>query len=282
MAAELHLHLEGSVPAADLGLPPFQYSSFSGFLQCFKSVVQCLRSPQDYARITHALLRELHTAGIDYAEVTLSAGVVLWKGQDLRAVFEAIHAACAGANIQWQMDAVRQFGPEAALRVAEIAAEYAGVGVVSFGIGGDEQAGPAHWFKEAFRYALDHGLRVTAHAGESDGPQSVWQALEIGAERIGHGIRAIEDAALVRHLAQHQIPLEVCLTSNVRTGVVASLAAHPARRLYQAGVPITLNTDDPAIFGTTLAQEFAIARDALGFTDAELQQIAANAYRFRF
>ena len=282
MAAELHLHLEGSVPAAALGLEPYQYTGFSGFLQCFKSVVQCLNSPEDYARITRELLRELADAGIDYAEVTLSAGVVLWKGQDLRAVFEAIRGASAGANIQWHMDAVRQFGPAAAMQVARIAAEYAGAGVISFGIGGDEQTGPAHWFKDVFRFARDRGLRLTAHAGESDGPASIWQALEIGAERIGHGIRAIEDAALVRHLALHQIPLEVCLTSNVLTGVVASLEDHPARRLYLEGVPITLNTDDPAIFGTTLAHEFQIARKRLGFTPAELDQIAANAYRFRF
>ena len=270
------------MPAAALGLKPYEYTGFAGFLQCFKSVVQCLNTPEDYARITQALLGELHRAGIDYAEVTLSAGVVLWKGQDLRAVFEAIREACDGANVQWQMDAVRQFGPEAAMRVAEIAAEYAGAGVVSFGIGGDEKAGPAHWFKEVFHHAREHGLRLTAHAGESDGPASIWQALEIGAERIGHGIRAIEDPALVRHLATHQIPLEVCLTSNVLTGVVASIEQHPARRLFLAGVPITLNTDDPAIFGTTLEREFQIARESLGFRDEELQQIAANAYRFRF
>ena len=282
MAAELHLHLEGSVPAADLGLDPYQYTGFSGFLQCFKSVVQCLNTPQDYARITRALLRELQTAGIDYAEVTLSAGVVLWKGQDLRAVFEAMREACAGANIQWHMDAVRQFGAPAAMQVARIAAEYAGAGVVSFGIGGDERAGPAEWFKDVFRFARDRGLRLTAHAGESDGPASIWQALAIGAERIGHGIRAIEDAALVRHLARHQIPLEVCLSSNVLTGVVPLIEEHPARRLYQAGVPITLNTDDPAIFGTTLAREFEIAREKLGFTPEELDHVAANAYRFRF
>jgi len=270
------------VPAADLGLEPYQYTGFSGFLQCFKSVVQCLNTPEDYARITRALLRELGHAGIDYAEVTLSAGVVLWKGQDLRAVFEAIRDASAGANILWHMDAVRQFGPSAAMQVARIAAGYAGAGVVSFGIGGDEKTGPAEWFQDVFRFARDRGLRLTAHAGESDGPGSIWQALEIGAERIGHGIRAIEDAALVSHLARHQIPLEVCLTSNVLTGVVASIEEHPARLLYLEGVPITLNTDDPAIFGTTLAREFQIAREGLGFTDAELEQVASNAYRFRF
>lgn len=282
MAAELHLHLEGSVPAAELGLDPYQYTGFAGFLQCFKRVVQCLHKPEDYARITHALLRELQAAGIDYAEVTLSAGVVLWKGQDLRAVFEAIREACGSANIQWNLDAVRQFGPAAAMQVARVAAEFVGAGVVSFGLGGDERTGPAEWFHDVFRFARARGLRLTAHAGESDGPASIWQALEIGAERIGHGIRAIEDAALVRHLALHQIPLEVCLTSNVLTGVVASLEDHPARRLYLEGVPVTLNTDDPAIFGTTLAREFQIAREHLGFTPAELDQIAANAYRFRF
>ena len=282
MAAELHVHLEGSIAAADLGLAPFAFDDFAGFIQCFKSVVLCLQDPEDYARVTRALCASFVEQQIDYAEVTLSAGVVLWRQHDLRAVVAAVLDASRESNVYWNLDAVRQFGPDAALRVAEIAGEYSGGRVVSFGIGGDEVAAPAGWFKEAYACARGRSLRLTAHAGETDGPASVWAALAIGAERIGHGVRAIDDPVLVKHLGDHQIPLEVCPTSNIRTGAIARWEQHPALALHRAGVPLTLNTDDPAIFGTTLAQEFAVARERLGFTPEELAQVAANAYRFRF
>ena len=122
-------------------------------------------------------------------------------------------------------------------RVAEFAASRVDDGVVAFGIGGDEARGPARLFQETFRNASAHGLRLTAHGGETTGPESIWEALEMGAERIGHGIRAIDDPVLVRHLRDHDIPLEVCLSSNVATGAVASLREHPIRRLFDAGVP---------------------------------------------
>jgi len=285
MAAELHVHLEGTVDPASLGLSRQPCPDFAAFIQIFKSIVQRLNSPEDYARITREMLSGFAAQGIDYAEVTLSAGVVLWKGQDLHRTYEAIRAACAALpeiQVKWCFDAVRQFGAEAALRVIEIAAEFKDEGVICFGIGGDEVRGPARDFDKVFALARQKGLRLTAHAGESDGPQSVWEALSIGAERIGHGIRSIEDPALVRHLRDHAIPLEVCISSNIVTGVVPRLEDHPVRRLFDAGVPITLNTDDPAIFETTLAQEFQIARDHFGFTQDELSQVAANAYRFAF
>jgi len=293
--AELHLHLEGSVePETMQELDPgltleatramYRFHDFRGFIEAYKSVVERLRTPEDYARITRALLRRLAAEKVQYAEITLSAGVVLWKRQEFAPVYAAVRQAAAEfpVEVHWILDAVRHFGVEQAMRVAELAGERVNDGVVAFGIGGDEERGPAAWFGEVYRFAKGAGLRLTAHAGETVGPESVWAALEIGAQRIGHGIRAVEDAALLRHLRDRGIPLEVCITSNVATGAVASLDAHPVRRLYDAGVPITLNTDDPAMFATTLSDEYALAAQQFGFSEAELRGISENGFRFGF
>ena len=168
------------------------------------------------------------------------------------------------------------------MEVARLAANYVGDGAISFGIGGDEIGGPALALRDAYAYARDAGLRLTAHAGETAGPESIRAAIEIGAERIGHGIRAVDDAKLMRQLREEQIPLEVCITSNVKTGAVVSLDAHPLRRLFDAGVPITLNTDDPGVFETDLAREFELAREVFGFSEVELRGVAETAERFSF
>jgi len=292
--AELHLHLEGSVgPETFAELAPelsrqqiqalYRFRDFAGFLECFKAIVKRLGSPEDYALVLGRLLERLEQQNVRYAEITLSAGVVLWKGQPLAPIYRALRAAAAGSRVEvgWIFDAVRHFGPQPALEVAQLAAERAGDGVVAFGIGGDEQRGPAEWFGEVFRYARAGGLRLTAHAGEASGPESIWAALEIGAERIGHGIRAIEDPVLVRHLRDRGIPLEICISSNLATGAAGRLEEHPAKKLYDAGVPITLNTDDPGIFSTSLSREYLLA-GRLGFSPAELEEIARNGFRFAF
>lgn len=285
--AELHLHLEGSADAESMPeLEPavYGFTDFAGFLRAYKWVVERLRTPEDYARITRRLLQKLDAQGVLYAEITLSAGVVLWKKQEFAPIYDAVREASRESPVEahWILDAVRHFGPEPAMQVAELAAERVSDGVVAFGIGGDEERGPAEWFADAYRWAKGAGLRLTAHAGETMGPPSVWAALEIGAERIGHGIRAIEDAALVEHLRERGIPLEVCITSNVMTGAVTSLEAHPVRKLYDAGVPITLNTDDPGMFATTLCGEYELAARQFGFSEAELRGIAENGFRYRF
>lgn len=296
---ELHLHLEGTVdqetlmlldPALDRATvdAAWQFADFAGFISCFKFVAQRLRGPEDYALVTRRMIEALAGQGVSYAEVTLGAGVVMWRGFDFDAVWRAIREAQAEAcqkwpvEIWWNLDAIRQFGPDHVMDVARLASRYVGDGAISFGIGGDEVAGPAELFGTAYRYAKDAGLRLTAHAGETGGPESIRAALEIGAERIGHGIRAIDDPDLVRRLREERIPLEVCITSNVLTGAVKSLDSHPVRRLFDAGVPITLNTDDPGLFGTTLQRELGIARDVFGFSAAELAQVEATAARFRF
>ena len=291
----MHLHLDGSVePETLLEIDPTltreeiaahtAYTDFAGFLKSFVWVNQRLRTPDHYARVARRLFERLAGEGVIYAEVILSAGVVLWKQQDLAAIYDALiqESARTPITVRWIFDAVRQFGVETAKPVFDLAAERVGEGVVAIGLGGDEERGPARLFADLYREARDRGLRLTCHAGEMAGPWSVWEALEIGAERIGHGIRAIEDPALVAHLAANQIPLEVCITSNLRTGAVASLAAHPIKRLYDAGVPIILNSDDPALFNCTLASEYELAAREFGFTEDQLDQLARNAFRYAF
>jgi len=287
--AELHLHLEGSIePAtlAELGAGDYRYdfADFAGFIESFKWVTSYLRSPDDYALVTRRLLESLERQNVRYAEITLSAGVVLWRKQDFGAVYDAVRAAARESKVQtyWILDAIRHFGPEHAMEVAKLAADRAQEGVVAFGIGGDEARGPAGWFREVFEFARQQGLGLTAHAGETCGPESVWQAIEIGAERIGHGISSVDDPALLRELRSRAIPLEICVSSNLATGAAASLSAHPLRRLYDSGVPVIINSDDPAMFHTTLTREFELARDHFGFSDAELQDLAENGFRHAF
>jgi len=293
--AELHLHLEGSVEPETLHeLDPatsieefralYRYADFDAFLKAFGAIGKRLRTPADYALITARLLDRLEKQNIRYAEIIIAAGVVLWKGQEFGPIFDAVREAAreSTVEVQWILDAVRQFGGEHVRSVAELAAERVDQGVVAFGIGGSEERGPAEWFGDAFAFAKGAGLRLTAHAGESMGPESVWAALGLGAERIGHGIAAARDPALMQQLRQRDIPLEICITSNLVTGVVARVEDHPVRQLYDAGVPITLNTDDPAMFGCTLTGEYRLAARQFGFSEAELRGIAENGFRYAF
>jgi adenosine deaminase/aminodeoxyfutalosine deaminase len=221
---------------------------------------------------------------VTYAEVTLSAGMMLWKGQDAAAIYEAVQreALCARLGVRWILDAVRQFGAEPAKPVFDLAAERVHDGVVAVGLGGFEAGAPASDFAELYRRARDRGLHTVCHAGETTDSKNVWDALAIGAERIGHGIRSIQDPRLMEHLRENNIPLEICVSSNLRTGAVATLEDHPVRKLFDAGVPITLNTDDPALFNCTLAGEYQLARDCFRFSGQELDLIARNGFRFSF
>ncbi len=318
--AELHLHLEGAVDVPTLvelsrrhstplpeegnryGLNPasgraltevdvgalYEYENFVGFLLAFKAVTERLRTPEDYELITYRLMQRLKQENVLHAEVYISVGVIHWRGQAFGAIFEGLERGRQrgeqefGVSLLWIFDAVRHFGTEAAQRVAREAVSYRDRNVVGIGIGGDERRGPPAWFVDVYRYAAAHGLRLTAHAGESCGPESIWGALDLGAERIGHGLTAGADIKLMTRLREAQVPVEICLTSNLRTGCCVALRDHPLRRYFESGLLVTLNTDDPSMFGTSLGREYALAQQAFGFTDQELQMLAANSFRASF
>jgi aminodeoxyfutalosine deaminase len=293
--AELHLHLEGSVEPETLHeLDPatpvtefrklYSFVNFDAFLKAFGEVGKRLRTPEDYAHITRRLLESLAAQNVQYAEIIIAAGVVLWKKQEFAPIFDAVSEAARNSpvKVRWILDAVRQFGVEDGMRVAKLAAERLDHGVVAFGIGGSEERGPADWFTDVFAFAKCAGLRLTAHAGESMGPESIWAALRLGAERIGHGIAAVNDRDLMQELRERDLPLEICITSNFVTGVVKGVADHPVRKLYDAGVPIVLNTDDPAMFGCTLVDEYRLAANTFGFSERELRGLADNSFKYAF
>ncbi len=301
--AELHLHLEGSVEPATLlelrqrhGRPGtlddvakiYSYLNFTGFLMSFKEVTDDLQTGEDYELITYHLLEKLKAENILHAEVYVSVGVCLWRKQDFASIFEGLERGRKrgerdfGVSVLWIFDAVRQFGSEAARAVFELAVRYRDRHVVGIGIGGDEQKAPPELFREAYAYAADHGLHLTAHAGESAVPESVWGALNLGAERIGHALTAVHDPELVEELSRRQIPIEICLTSNLRTGCCASISNHPVRNYFDHGLMLTLNTDDPALFRTSLNEEYQLAQSTFRFTNEHLRELARNSFEASF
>jgi aminodeoxyfutalosine deaminase len=308
--AELHLHLEGSIRpetvvelaarhGASMTLEEvaarYTYSNFTGFIESFKWVTSFLREPEDYALITRRLLEELVRQHVVYAEITLSAGVMLRRMQNVETNFSAVREASESVlyrNIHtaWIFDAVRQFGPEAATEVARWASKLHRSGIIAFGMGGDELSVPTAHFRPAFDLARSEGLRVVCHAGEIGGPESVREAVDmLGAERIGHGIALMHDTALAQSLANRHIVLENCPSSNLATGALAkqtakpdaTLADHPLGKLLEGGSLVTLSTDDPAMFHTDLLTEYSRAA-LLGLSKERLLQLAEQSFNAAF
>ena len=301
--AELHLHLEGAVESATLlelrkhhgesatlaeTEALYRYTDFPSFLMAFKEVSAHLRGPDDYELVTYRLMQRLKEENVLHAEVYVAVGVCLYRKQDFAAIFEGLERGRArgarefGVSLLWIFDATRHFGVEEAQKVFELAVRYQDRHVVGVGIGGDEIKAPAELFRGVYTYAADHGLHLTAHAGETGPAESIWGALNLHAERIGHGFSASQDPDLVEELAYRQIPVEICITSNLRTGVCKSAAEHPVKSYFDQGLMVTLNTDDPALFGTSLAREYQLAQQTLGFTDEHLRELARNSFEASF
>lgn len=312
--AELHLHLEGTiapetvVELSELGGGAamtlaeaealYAYTDFGGFLMAFKAVVGQLRGPAEYELAAWRMLEKLAAQGVKHAEVYISVGVIFrMKADEDKAdpeLFQKIFAGLErarvrgerelGVTLSWIFDAVRHFTVPEAERVFRLAArmraEYPSI--VGIGLGGDERLTGSEPFAEIYAEAREAGLRLTNHAGETTGPEAIWEALAIGSERIGHAVSAFLDEGLMAELLERQVPLELNPTSNVRTGVVGSFGEHPLRRYFDQGLLVTLNSDDPAFFGSTLEEEYGKAHREHGFSREELKRLAANSFRASF
>jgi adenosine deaminase/aminodeoxyfutalosine deaminase len=305
--AELHLHLEGTIKPETLvelskrhdetpltldgARALYQYENFLGFLMSFKAVTERLKGPDDYELITYNMIRELAAQGVVHAEVYISFGIIFyWKKTEVEPYVEAIERGRIrgekefGTTVLWIVDAVRHFGVEEGARVFHKAAELREryPSIVGIGIGGDEARGPADQFRDLYKEAKDAGLRLTAHAGESVGAESIWSAINIGAERIGHALAAQHDPELIEVLARKQIPLEINVTSNIKTGCCKAFEEHPVKEYFEAGLMITLNSDDPPMFGSDLLGEYVLAQEKYGFTLEQMRELAANAVEASF
>lgn len=311
--AELHLHLEGTVTPSTLislskkhnptnPLTPscvekfYTYTSFTHFLDTFSLVCDLLRTPADYAFITYEMMRALGEQGVLYAEVYIAFGNLLFLRPelDLRDVMRAIENARERAtrdfkvDVAWIADATRGRGVEEAGRVFRAAAtlrtEFPSL--IGIGIGGNEHAGPTALFAELYAEAKEAGLRLTAHAGESTGPDAgpkeIRAALSMEVERIGHGVAAQWDEAVLKELVSRQVPVEVNVTSNVRTGVVSRYASHPLPTFLEARVLVVLGSDDPPMFGSDLLGEYGVVVREYGYGKEECMRLARNSFEASF
>jgi adenosine deaminase len=300
---ELHLHLEGAAPpafirglAAEKGarLPAifddrgaYAFADFAQFLKVYEAATSVLTTPDDYRRLVTEVLGNLAAEGVIYAETFVSpdfcGGADLAAWRDYLAAMEEAADAAPGVELRFIVTCIRHFGPDQARRVARCAAETADGRLVGFGMAGAETVGAARDYAWAFDCAREAGLRLTAHAGEWRGPEEVRAALaDLGVERIGHGVRAIEDPALVDSLAEGGTVLEVCPGSNIALGLYPDWRAHPIARLREAGVRVTVSTDDPPFFHTSMRHEMARLQEAFGWEAAEIAALTRTAAEAAF
>ncbi len=296
---ELHIHLEGAVPYkaffelikkynGESEIPnmkkleqKFRFKDFSHFLALWNWKNEFIKEHEDFTFISSEFAREMVSQNISYAEVFFSPSDFWHHNLKTQKIAEAIRLGLSKereAKVSLIADLVRNNGAEIATVILNEVNEVKSLGIVGIGIGGSEKFYPPELFEKVFEKARTLGFFSTAHAGEADGPQSVWGAIKrLRVNRIGHGARAIEDADLVEYLSEHQIPLEMCPISNVKTGIVASVAKHPIRFYFDKGIPVTVSTDDPMMFGNSLVDEYsALARD-LGFSKSDIIRLILNA-----
>ena len=305
--AELHVHHVGSAsprivaelaarhPAA--GVPAdqellaefFTFRDFRHFIEVYLAVVDLITDAADVRMLTYEVARELAGQQVRYAELTITPYSSVHRGIPAEAFCEAIEDARLaaerdlGITLRWCFDIPGEAGLRAAELTARIATELQPAGLISFGLGGPEAGVPRGQFQPYFDQARAIGLRSVPHAGETTGPQTIWDSIRLlGAERIGHGISAADDPELLDYLRQNRIALEVCPTSNVATRAVSSLAEHPLPKLAAAGVLVTINSDDPPMFSTDLNAEYAIATELLGLDRAGLAELAKAAVTASF
>ncbi|MFI6288795.1 adenosine deaminase [Streptomyces sp. NPDC051018] len=305
--AELHVHHVGSAsprivaelaarhPDSRVPSDPeaiadfFTFTDFAHFVEIYLSVVDLIRTPEDVRLLTYEIARDMARQNIRYAELTVTPFSSTRRGIDEKAFMDAIEDARKAAEAEWGVllrwcfDIPGEAGLEAAEETTRLAVDLRPEGLVSFGLGGPEIGVARPQFKPYFDRAIAAGLRSVPHAGETTGPGTVWDALtELRAERIGHGTSAAEDPRLLAHLAEHRIPLEVCPTSNVATRAVTDLELHPIRRMVEAGVLVTVNSDDPPMFGTDLNNEYGVAARLLGLDEGGVAELAKNAVEASF
>lgn len=305
--AELHVHLVGAASVEtvlelarrrpDSGVPTeedalrefYRFTDFAHFIEVYIAVNSLVTTGEDVEALVVGLARDLVVNNVRYAEVTVTPYSHLLVGMDARDVTAALDAGRRraagehGVELGYVFDIPGECGPQAGIDTARWVLDHAPSGTVAFGLGGPEIGFPRELFAEAFDMARAAGLPTVPHAGETTGPESVWTALNrLGASRIGHGIAAADDERLMAHLAEHDIPLEICPTSNICTGAVSDLTEHPFGVLRDAGVPLTLNSDDPGMFATTLNREYEIAHSVFGLGATELADLARAAVRHSF
>jgi adenosine deaminase len=302
--AELHVHLEGAIRPAtllrlarrnDVQLPAhsleglqdfYRFRDFDHFVEVYLTITSCLRTPDDYQLIAYEFGSDCACQNVRYAEATFTILTnVKYTGLSWQEILGGLNAGRAqardefGVDWRWVFDIARNF-PQTQEPTLEIALAARDQGVVALGLGGSEAEFPAEMFTHTFERARQEGLARVPHAGEMAGPPSMWAALrQLHADRLGHGVRCIEDPELVEYLRQNQTPLEVCPTSNIRLGVYADYATHPLRRLWDTGLLVTVNSDDPPLFSTTLNDEYDVLVEHFGFDASELEQISLNGLR---
>ena len=296
IVSELAERHPGTVPSDPEKLRDFfAFRDFAHFIEVYLAVVDLVRTPEDVRYLTYEIGRELAEGqSVRYAELTCTPYTSVLpddpdRGMPIEAYTEAIEDARLAAErdfglvLRWIYDVPGESGVPAADATLGYALDHRPDGLVAFGLGGPEIGVPREWFVPHFAAAKAAGLHSVPHAGETTGPETIWTSLrDLGAERIGHGTSAAQDPALLAYLAEHAVPLEVCPSSNVATRAVASLAEHPLPRFVEAGVVVTINSDDPPMFGTTLTREYEIAADLLGIGESGLADLSRAAVRASF